>query len=177
MRHGQSEANEAGIIVSDPASGRERFGLTETGRAQAAVSLQNTAVRPALIVSSDFLRARETADIAAEFFQCTAVTDARLRERFFGSYNGTSDDHYRIVWAHDERGESPGEGVELPEHVLARALSVIEDLEKTASGTIILVSHGDVCQILLAWALGRRPNEHRSIAHMKTAELRALNPG
>ena len=34
MRHGQSEANAAGIIVSDPANGCPRYGLTPLGRQQ-----------------------------------------------------------------------------------------------------------------------------------------------
>ena len=34
MRHGESEANVAGLIVSDPAIGCERYGLTELGRQQ-----------------------------------------------------------------------------------------------------------------------------------------------
>jgi broad specificity phosphatase PhoE len=34
MRHGESEANVSGVIVSDPATGCDRFGLTEQGLQQ-----------------------------------------------------------------------------------------------------------------------------------------------
>jgi len=38
MRHGHSEANEQGIIVSRPEIGTRRYGLTEKGRAQVEAS-------------------------------------------------------------------------------------------------------------------------------------------
>ena len=34
MRHGESEANVAGVIVSDPEQGCHGYGLTEKGRLQ-----------------------------------------------------------------------------------------------------------------------------------------------
>ena len=38
MRHGQSEANAQGIIVSDPKIGCFRYGLTALGREQAGAA-------------------------------------------------------------------------------------------------------------------------------------------
>ena len=60
MRHGQSEANVAGIIVSDPQIGCNQFGLTALGQQQVIKSASNTSKlnQDTLIISSDFLRAK-----------------------------------------------------------------------------------------------------------------------
>jgi probable phosphoglycerate mutase len=42
--------------------------------------------------------------------------------------------------------------------------------------TVILVSHGDVLQILLARAAGLDPHRHRELAHLGNAECRRV-PG
>lgn len=183
MRHGQSEANVEGIIVSDPARGIERYGLTDAGKEQAKQSITRSALVPDQIISSDFKRAKQTAEIAAAITGAHLVFDSRLRERFFGAYNGLSDTNYEAVWQKDALNEDPGQNVERPGHVLARALAVIEEFELTAAPaaeararqTVLLVAHGDVCQILLAWAANKEPSEHRSAVHMQTAEIRRLN--
>jgi len=68
LRHGQSEANVAGLIVSGE-EGLTRYGLTAQGRKQATAAAQqlqsllaerSTAVH---VFSSDFLRAFQTAEI------------------------------------------------------------------------------------------------------------------
>lgn len=53
-------------------------------------------------MSSDFSRAVETAEaIVAEVNSFAVMTDARLRERFFGALELTSSDNYSKVWAED----------------------------------------------------------------------------
>ena len=66
LRHGESLANVAGIISSDPKISIPRHGLSEKGKGQAqktGAKLVATLDGPVLIVSSDFKRARETADL------------------------------------------------------------------------------------------------------------------
>ena len=65
MRHGQSKANVAGIIVSCIESDlRGDYGLSELGRAQALEAAQACELsRDTVIFSSDFSRARQTAEI------------------------------------------------------------------------------------------------------------------
>ena len=58
MRHGHSEANGQGIIVSTPEIGCSRYGLTGRGREQVAATLEGWSLpKPDRIFSSDFLRA------------------------------------------------------------------------------------------------------------------------
>ena len=67
LRHGQSEANVTGLISSDPAIATVTHGLTEKGRQQALRSVDLLASLPVtkcIFLTSDFTRARETAEIA-----------------------------------------------------------------------------------------------------------------
>ncbi|HMY44738.1 MAG TPA: histidine phosphatase family protein, partial [Leptospiraceae bacterium] len=97
MRHGQSQANVEGIIVSDPAIGVARYGLTEAGKKQALESARSSDFKARAIYSSDFRRARETAEIVAALQKAPVTETELLRERFFGDYNGTPDTQYQRV--------------------------------------------------------------------------------
>src|ERR1700728_3755163 len=87
MRHRQSKANEAGVIISRIGSDRrDDWGLSELGRRQALTAAEGSGL-PAdtVICSSDFSRARETAEIVRAHLGAPAVIVAgALRERSFG---------------------------------------------------------------------------------------------
>lgn len=176
MRHGQSQANVEGIIVSDPSVGIARYGLTEAGKKQALESARSSDFKARAIYSSDFRRARETAEIVAALQKAPVTETELLRERFFGDYNGTPDTQYQRVWADDSASIEHGRGVESPFSVLGRVLSLVETIESSilAPTPVLLVAHGDVCQILLAHCAGLSPFLHRSIPHMQTAEIRRI---
>jgi broad specificity phosphatase PhoE len=121
LRHGQSEANIEGIISSDPAIGTTKHGLTISGRVQArkaATSLLEVCgretVESLIFVSSDFVRARETAAECRDAIQriisfeteplgldpwvCSdVIIDLGLRERFFGALDGCPLSRYNEV--------------------------------------------------------------------------------
>jgi len=186
LRHGESEANVAGLIVSDPDRGTRGFGLTVHGRNQVHDSVtefvrSQVAGFPSaavLVHTSDFLRAWETAQIARSILGGVGdlMLETGLRERFFGEFDGMSSTNYEKVWQQDRVDpEAPGRGIETVRQVLFRVWGVIESLEKLCEGqSIFLVSHGDVAQILLASRQGRGPGEHRDIEHVETAQIRAL---
>ena len=102
MRHGHSLANQQSIIVSQPENGLDGFGLSNRGRLQIRESLQQFSVSSAnvIIVSSDFYRARESAEIAAQSLDAIEAInfDPRLRERNFGELELTADSGYADVW-------------------------------------------------------------------------------
>jgi probable phosphoglycerate mutase len=177
MRHGQSETNVAGIVVSTVAAGTTGYGLTAAGECQVISSLaQFSGPRPSRVVSSDFLRARQTATLAAAYFELPEpVLEQGLRERFFGRWDGQADSGYAEVWALDAaKIEGAGE-VEPVAAVLQRALDVLHALEARYTGEVLLlVSHGDLLQILQAAFAGLVAAEHRSVAHHQTAEIRLL---
>jgi len=176
MRHGESLANLADLIISAPENGCDGYGLSELGREQAHRLAAASGLGPETrVICSDFLRTRQTAEIAAAALGCPPpVLDPRLRERFFGQLEGTSAGNYAPVWARDERDED-GDGVESCAHLTARLCSLVEELEGRESGQcFLLVSHGDPLRFLQLKARGRPTREHQTIRHFAPAEIRAL---
>lgn len=180
MRHGHSLANEQGLIVSHPENGCEDFGLSRTGRVQVEKSLrrQSGLNRATRIVSSDFRRARESAEIGFSALGCEVapVLEPRLRERDFGEYELCPDTCYDDVWREDAlNADSRRHDVESVNQVMARVTQVVRDLENDLRGTtILLVSHGDALQILQTAFAMRPGSAHRQLDHLHTAEIRQL---
>lgn len=182
LRHGESLANVAGIIVSDPRRGAlPQFGLSDRGRAQVAESVRPW--RPALrgkllICTSPFSRTRETAAIANEALGGEVHEFSELRERFFGELEGTSTLGYKVIWTRDALTPTHHQsGVESVIEVRTRLVYLITEFEERyADRQIVLVSHGDPLQILQTVFDGLDPSEHRAVPPLQTAELRPLNP-
>jgi probable phosphoglycerate mutase len=182
MRHGQSKANVAGIIVSAIENDRRGdWGLSDAGREQVRAAARACALPPdTVICSSDFSRALQTAQLVrARLGTTEVITAVALRERYFGEWEGSPVASYARVWAADEADASAGDrGAEPAAAVLGRATAFIADLERRYSGRdILLVSHGDTLQILQAGFLRADPARHRALPHLDTAEIRQLRLG
>lgn len=186
VRHGESEANVAHLISSDPTIGTKIHGLSPFGREQVAERTRSflqtlpSETKDFLIISSDFRRARETAEILQSNLPSPASIelDPRLRERYFGIYDGRSDENYLLIWKNDEENPEKNrqDQVESVESVRERSTALIKDLEeKYQNRTIFLVSHGDALQILQT-AFHRWPNanQQRHLPHLDRAEFRKL---
>ncbi|MDN4610140.1 histidine phosphatase family protein [Arthrobacter burdickii] len=178
MRHGESFANLRGIIASSiEADTQHEAGLTERGKRQVQAAAETSGLgADVLLICSDFIRARQSADILAGVLGCgTTTIDPRLRERHFGKFDGTGVENYARVWAADSRGELTA-SVESVESVRSRVLSLLAEIEALHSGrAVILVAHGDTLQILETVFAGIPPREHRSLQPLLNAELRQLN--
>ena len=179
MRHGESQANKADMIISAPENGCKLYGLTKLGRQQAEDSARASGLdAKTIILTSDFARTRETAKIAAKTIGATQVINSEgLRERYFGQLEGTSGDGYKKVWAQDEiQPDAPILGAESTRHLTLRVKRVLEKLEtEYEEQTILLVSHGDTLRFLQLWAAGRPLTEHLGIALFKPAEVRRID--
>lgn len=130
-----------------------------------------------IIYSSDFLRAKETAGIAKKLLGVKGVNlHKNLRERYFGEFDKTDLDNIKIAWKHDRKNPDHAyKSIESPAKVLARTLTLIKALEKKYHGKkILLVSHGDVLQILSAHFSNKSAGRHRQIPHLEVAALREL---
>jgi probable phosphoglycerate mutase len=179
MRHGQSKANVAGVIVSRVDNDRRGdYGLSELGRQQVLAAARDCGLPgDTVICSSDFSRARETAEIVrAQLGPAPVVIAAALRERSFGAWEGSPSGNYAQVWAADEANpDDPDGNVEPAAAVLDRMSELVADLDRRYSGRdILLVSHGDPLQILQAGFLRIDPSRHRSLPALDTAEIRHL---
>jgi broad specificity phosphatase PhoE len=189
LRHGQSQANVARMIASDPAIACTNYGLTATGHQQATHAgidvvdyyQKQPTITGIVVVSSDFLRAQETAQAVKN--QCVAhniphvlKTDKRLRERWFGEYDMTSDSNYALVWKQDAVDANHTMiNVESVNSVMQRVTDCVCDYdERYQNHLIVCVAHGDVLQILQTAFQRLDGAQHRSLEHLETAQLRVL---
>lgn len=179
IRHGHSQANQQGVIVSSPEHGVTDFGLSEQGEQQLAQRVADWQWPiPTRVVHSDFLRTSQTAAHIADAFGLTPSVETRLRERYFGELEGQSDERYPSIWVLDAQdAEHQHLQVEAVSAVAKRMRSVIDDWEQAASGeTIALVSHGDPLQILLTALAGRPLGQHREQAALLPASITLIGP-
>ena len=180
MRHGESIANRKRIIVSHKSNALYDYGLTALGAEQVMQSATHTRLKQGtLIFSSDFLRAKETAEIIHGIIcaESNLILDKRLRERNFGDLELEHTNEYENVWRKDELSANQQEKhIESVTSVLDRSLELVNEIEQSVSGKdVLLVGHGDVLQILITFYQGFEPKFHRSIAHIKNAEIRVLS--
>lgn len=158
-RHGNTDWNATHRV-----QGQTDVALNAIGRQQAidAAELLVT-MRPDAIVSSDLHRAADTAAALAAHTGLAVGYDKRLRERYFGNWQGLTmaevaelypDQHYR--WTH---GQEVGGEVETLADLGAR---VSEGLLAAAAlappgGTVVAVTHGAAARQgighLLEWPL------------------------
>jgi probable phosphoglycerate mutase len=185
MRHGESKANVLGVAVGDPQRGVEGFGLTELGRrrvVEAASAFQGS-YSPLLdeteIVSSDFRRTRETAELLARSLGNSTRVRLRegLRERFFGELEGK--EHRTMAALLETEGIEAlisRYGCEPAESVHYRVVRVIRDLEaEKQPKTVVLVSHADPIQLLMAAFAGLDICERERIEPLHYAEIAELS--
>jgi probable phosphoglycerate mutase len=144
VRHGQSEWNAIGRWQghADPP-------LSELGRRQAYVASAAIGAVDG-IVSSDLLRAAETAAIIAQQLGVgPVVVDQRLRERDVGQWTGLTRVEIDKGWpGWLEQARQP-EGFEGVDAVLARVVESFAAM-RTASpgGSLLVVTHGGVIRAL-----------------------------
>lgn len=184
IRHGESKANIAEIILSHPEHGtHEDFTLTENGEKQVKDSVEKAKAKGLLddktiIYSSPFSRCKKTAEIAKEALEVNEQIhfDNRLRERFFGDFERTHNSNYQKVWDIDANNPNHKDfNVESAQEVQDRTMNLVDDLEKQyTSEKILLVSHGDALQILQTGFLDTSSKEHRYLPHLHVAEIREL---
>lgn len=164
VRHGQSEWNLRRLTQGQIAHPH----LTELGRVQAAsaadliardVDARGLSVRR--VVTSDLVRARETAEVLAARLGLGGelVLDTRLREQHLGSLEGCS---YEETWAAAARIDwsdptVPIAGGESLMDVYERMAAVIDEI--TSDAVSVLVSHGDSIRALLAYLRGVQPHQ------------------
>ena len=180
LRHGESIANKRGMILSDPAVGCREYGLSVAAKAEfpgRAREYSRELGAVARIFSSDFLRARETAEILGDALPCEVEYSELLRERFFGDWEATSNHNYARVWEEDRQDAHQTQwNVESVSSVVERMTAAIRHMESRYShATLVLVSHGDPLQILETIFRGRSPSRHRDLPSLRLGELRLLS--
>ena len=163
-RHGRTEWNAAGRFQGqlDPP-------LDDVGRGQAAhaapqLAAQGLSAADTVVVSSDLIRAAETAATLADLLGVPLLLDKRLREHGMGTWEGLTRsevaDRYPEQYADWLAGRPVrGRGGEDAAAVAERALAALADLEP--AGTVVVVSHGGTAGRLCEHLLGLSPDHRR----------------
>jgi probable phosphoglycerate mutase len=155
VRHGESAGNRDRIFALSP----HDLPLTELGYRQAAGAAHIIAARfnPRLVVSSEMLRASETARIIAGALDVPLQLEPNLHEREIGAHRGRSYDSPLAEPAYDplRPWAWKPEGGESYEEVQARVGPILDRLAAAhADSEVVLVSHGGVMTCLWAYVTG-----------------------
>ncbi len=139
-RHGESELSVVGTVNGDPAT---VCPLTELGREQAqrlGEQLRETDID--LCVTSEFERARETADIALEGRDVLRIVVRELNDVRFGGFEGGTLVAYR-EWAsaNEPTIAAPGGG-ESRSGTVTRYVDAHRLILARPEPTILVVAHG-----------------------------------
>ncbi len=146
-RHGRTQWNVEGRV-----QGQSDIPLDEVGKAQAkAAAARLAALRPDRIVSSDLVRAADTARILGELTGTEVELDPRLRELNFGEREGLT---WREAWttfpdgmqAWVEGDETQIPGSETHRQAGDRFAAALHDLLDglPPEGVMVVVAHGAV---------------------------------
>jgi len=150
-RHGQTDWN-----VENRFQGHSDIPLNKVGQYQASEAAQVlAALRPDRIISSDLIRAQETAAALAALTDITVEINPNLRETDGGLWEGKLASENRAThgelfanWY--EGGDEPaGVTGERRSDVAKRAVAVIEKETTNFSGTIVFVTHGGTVRSVL----------------------------
>jgi probable phosphoglycerate mutase len=150
-RHGQTDWN-----VENRFQGHSDIPLNKVGHYQASEAAKVlAALRPDRIISSDLIRAQETAaplasltDIKVEINPNLRETDGGLWEGKLASENRATHGELFANWY--EGGDEPaGVTGERRSDVARRAVAVIEKETTNFSGTIVFVTHGGTVRSVL----------------------------
>jgi glucosyl-3-phosphoglycerate phosphatase len=178
LRHGRTEWN-----ATRRYQGQADPPLDEVGRAQAIeVASLIAAMRPDLLVSSDLLRARQTAEKVASLTGLELGLDARLRERNLGHWQGLTREEVASRYPEEFAEWLAGRDVtrrggESRVEVADRARQLVAELP--AVELVVLVSHGATVMCLSAALLGlpQTPSVLGPLANCHWTELRNNGSG
>ncbi|MEM2988097.1 MAG: class I tRNA ligase family protein, partial [Candidatus Bathyarchaeia archaeon] len=178
IRHGESENSVKRIASADPAV--DKFHLTDRGRDEVVKSArqikrQLKSKKIDLIISSDLIRTRETADILSQVFGVKVLYDKRLRDIYDGIFNlKPYGEFYEKIGPREARFELKAEGGESFIDLRRRLSEFLEAIkEKYYGKTILVVSHKDPIWIMQMLLLGLTKKE--AIEKVKELEFQTAD--
>lgn len=157
IRHGETVWNADGRF-----QGHQDTDLNDTGRAQARLVAQRlAAVKLDAIYTSDLHRSAETAEIIAGPHGLLPMADTRLREAFFGEWEGHTIHEITerwpeimTAWRADSLRTRPPGGETL-EQLQQRVGEMLDDIFRDhPDGTVAIAGHGGSVRAVIAIALG-----------------------
>ena len=188
MRHGHSEAEARGLILTNEDHCVCQHGLTDEGRSEVRTTVgyaigTGFLTRDTIIASCDFLRCVETTEIlngqilGSNLLPTGGYLTDRLRDRFYGTRDGSPGSYRSAVWEQDAmKPPVVTDGTEPIDKVLRRITRIAWELEtRYTRKTIVLVSHDEPLRILQCAFQQRDPYEHMHIEPFASAEIREIS--
>ncbi|MEU8296887.1 histidine phosphatase family protein [Micromonospora sp. NPDC048909] len=159
-RHGNTDWNAANRV-----QGQTDVPLNDLGREQARAAAPLLAgLRPDALVASDLSRAAETAAALAALTGLPVRSDARLRERHFGRWQGLTltevAEQFPAEYARWRAGDpDPGAEIETLDDLGKRVgTALTEAADAVPGGTVVVATHGGGARQgvghLLGWESG-----------------------
>ncbi len=148
MRHGESEYNVARRINFDP---KKEVHLTLRGRDQVEkVAGELKSMRFDAIFSSQFMRAKESAEILVKGRKQKIKTDKRLNEMKYGFEGESIEIYYEARKGAEKFSEFKVEGCESFLDLKQRVYDFLMWLRKKKYGRVLIVTHEGVIQAVMA---------------------------
>lgn len=189
MRHGKANSNHDGFVSSWPE--KIKVFLTDEGKKQVEKSVSNLVKKIKkidLIFSSDLLRTKETARIAAKILFASdkkkIIFDKRLREIDVGVFNGKKIEEYeKFFKSFVEKFHKAPEKGETLKDVQKRMFNFLSEIDKKYQNkNILIISHGDPLRVL-EWftkyssnTISQELKEQKieKVKELKTAKIREI---
>lgn len=178
-RHGQTDWNLANRF-----QGHSDIPLNETGIDQARKAAPLLyGLRPSKIISSDLIRARQTAQELANISRLPIHIDPGLRETNGGKWEGRTgaenraEDYEKFVNWLDGNDEPAGDFGERRSEIALRAVTAIESALEKEIETLVVVTHGGTARIIIGKMLGLPMTQWASIGGLSNASWSILENG
>jgi len=164
IRHGETAWNADCRLQGHQDIPLNALGLAQADAAGRYLQQRHQQTPFAAIVSSDLIRARQTADAVGQALGMPVVANAALRERHYGQFEGQTPTEaeagdpsaYAALVARDDLEAAPGAAEPLQE-MQARIEAFLADLVREyPDQAVVIVTHGGVLDILYRRAMGRR---------------------
>jgi glucosyl-3-phosphoglycerate phosphatase len=164
-RHGNTDWN-----ASHRVQGQTDVPLNALGRQQAVDAAELLIkMRPDVLVSSDLRRAADTAAALAALTGLSVRLDKRLRERYFGAWQGLTMTEVAEIHPQEHArwtaGEEVGGDVESVDDLGKRVAEALQDAAALAppGGTVVVATHGAAARQGIGHLLGWRLEQLRTL--------------
>jgi len=147
-RHGETQWNKLGKLQGHLDSELSPLGVQQAR----ALGIELSRYKPALIMTSDLGRAKETAVLVNERLNLSIRSSPLLRERGFGKLQGLLRHESQALWnAYEQRFNGDKMMIEDSEsamEVLDRGCHFLAELSSFDVETVIVICHGEWLRIM-----------------------------
>ncbi|NBU79647.1 MAG: histidine phosphatase family protein [Sphingomonadaceae bacterium] len=163
VRHGETPWNADRRLQGHQDIPLNALGLAQAEAAGQYLQRRHQATPFSAVVSSDLLRARQTAEAVADALGLSVQAEPALRERHYGQFEGKTPaeaeifqaEAYAALVSRADLMAAPGSAEPL-QAMLERIEHCLFDLARVyADQSVVIVTHGGVLDLLYRRAMGR----------------------